>query len=109
MNTLYEPGATVVGVVGIGSMGSGIAASVLRGGFDTVVCDTRSDALAPLVAAGASAAKDLGDVVARCDIAVLVVNNDEQVREVAAGLSTGTGRLSTIAVSSTVLPDTVVT
>ena len=104
----HEPGKAVVGVVGIGAMGSGIAASLLRGGFDVVVCDTRPAALAPLVQAGATAADGLADVVARCDVAVIVVNDDDQVRAVVTGLLATSARLSSIIVSSTVLPGTVV-
>ena len=65
----------MVGVIGLGGMGSGIASTLARGGFDIVVYDIDPARIAPVVAtAGADsaiAATDIADVCARADTVVL--------------------------------------
>ena len=71
-----------VGVIGLGKMGSGMAASLLRAGHDVTVYNRSSEKAQPLVAAGAREATDpaaMGDVeavitmltddAAECDLA----------------------------------------
>ena len=45
-------------VIGLGSMGLGIAGSMLRDGFDVVGCDVTVDALARFAALGGRVADD---------------------------------------------------
>lgn len=104
----YTPDAATFGVVGIGAMGSGIAGSMLRAGYRVVVCDTRREAVDPMVAAGAGAAVDLADLAARCEVVAVVVLDDKQVSSVVGALMDDPGRIETIIVSSTVLPETVI-
>jgi 3-hydroxyisobutyrate dehydrogenase len=102
-----DPQNSVVGVVGLGAMGSGIARSLLRADFDVVVADLRPEAVQVLVAEGAKAAVDLADLAARCDAVLVVVLDDKQVTDVVAGLAGAPGRLQAIIVNSTVMPETV--
>jgi 3-hydroxyisobutyrate dehydrogenase-like beta-hydroxyacid dehydrogenase len=101
------PGTTVVGVIGIGDMGAGIARSVLRGGYPVVAHDLRPRAVEQLVAAGARAAGTVEELAASCDVACLVVVNDRQVEDVVTQLLRAPGRVRTVIVNSTVLPRTV--
>jgi 3-hydroxyisobutyrate dehydrogenase-like beta-hydroxyacid dehydrogenase len=97
-----------VGMVGLGDMGAAIAVSLLRNGVDLVAYDLRAEAVEKLVSQGARAASSLEAVAAECDVVILVVVDDKQVRAVVEGLLREPGRLRTIVVSSTVLPQTVV-
>ena len=104
----YTPTNAIVGVVGVGDMGSGIARSIMRAGFPLVVLDRRAEAVEKLVADGASSADDLAMLARACDVVFLVVVSDEQVKEVAGALLEAGGRIKTIVVCSTVLPETVI-
>jgi putative dehydrogenase len=72
-----------VGVIGLGSMGYGMAASLLRGGHQVWGADVNAAAVARLQAQGASGglAQALGDL----DALVVVVLNAAQVEEVLFG------------------------
>jgi 3-hydroxyisobutyrate dehydrogenase-like beta-hydroxyacid dehydrogenase len=99
---------TVVGVVGLGDMGAGIAGSILRAGFKLVAFDLRPQAVEPLVAAGASASASLEDLTRTCDVICVVVVNDAQVDHVVRSLLADPRRTNAIVVNSTVIPKTVV-
>ena len=73
-----------VGVIGLGSIGEGVASSLLRGGFPLVVCDVRSEATDKFKD-GATVAVSPSDLVHRSDVVVVAVVNDEQVHSVLSG------------------------
>ncbi len=77
-------GVPVVGVVGLGSMGDGLATSVLRAEFPLVVCDVRSEATDPY-RGRAEIATTPSDLVARCDTVLVSVVDDAQVHAVLSG------------------------
>jgi 3-hydroxyisobutyrate dehydrogenase-like beta-hydroxyacid dehydrogenase len=97
-----------VGVVGLGNMGGAIARSLLRGGIPILVWDTSDDALAALTADGAVAADSLADLGRRCQVMLIVVVTDDQVRQVADELLTVAAPGSCLVVQSTVRPTTVI-
>jgi 3-hydroxyisobutyrate dehydrogenase-like beta-hydroxyacid dehydrogenase len=100
--------AGLVGVVGVGDMGNGIARSLLRGGFDVVVYDVRPEAVDSMVRIGASAATSVAELVTRVATVLIVVVDDAQVREVVGQALAAPGRVtSTLIVQSTVLPSTI--
>jgi 3-hydroxyisobutyrate dehydrogenase len=103
------PANTTVGVVGLGHMGGGIALSIIRAGFPVAVFDVRPQAVDALVLAGAKPSADLAALAADCDVVSVVVVDDGQVRTVVEGLLAARGRLRTIIVNSTVVPETVIT
>jgi 3-hydroxyisobutyrate dehydrogenase len=103
-----RPGATAVGMIGVGDMGGPIARSVLRAGYEVTAFDLRREAVEELVTLGAKAAESIADLCATCDVAVVVVMNDAQVSDVVATILTAPGRIRTVIVSSTVLPSTVI-
>jgi 3-hydroxyisobutyrate dehydrogenase len=95
----------VVGVIGLGDMGSAIAAAVLRN-FPLVGFDIRPAALEKLVAAGARSARSVEEVAQLSDLVIVVVVDDRQLMEVAGQILGNPGRTKHIVVSSTVLPGT---
>ena len=94
-------------VIGLGSMGSGIAKSLLRASVETVGYDTDETARQALVASGGAAINELNALPADCDIALVVVVNAEQVEQVLMGPRGAAAHLpagAVAAVCSTVSP-----
>lgn len=75
---------TKVGVIGLGSMGFGIAQSLVRAGFATHGADINNAAVARLVAEG-GAPEPLAQVAAELDALVIVVLNAAQTEAVLFG------------------------
>ncbi len=78
-------GGPVVGVVGLGAMGGPIAGHLARAGVPVVVADLDQAAVAMAGAAGAEAAHALPELAARCDVVLVVVATDDEVRAVCSG------------------------
>jgi L-threonate 2-dehydrogenase len=74
-----------VAVVGLGSMGFGMALSLLRAGFDVVGCDVRAASVARFVKQGGRGAASPADAAARADVVVSVVVNVAQTEAVLFG------------------------
>jgi 3-hydroxyisobutyrate dehydrogenase-like beta-hydroxyacid dehydrogenase len=74
-----------VGFVGVGLMGSAMAKRALKDGLEVVVFDVDSSATAALAEQGAEVAVSPRELAERCEIAAVVVLNDEQAREVVCG------------------------
>ena len=73
-----------IGVIGLGSIGDGVAASVHAAGLPLVVCDVRAEATdrhAQYATVGVSPA----EVAKIADVVVVAVVNDEQVHAVLSG------------------------
>src|SRR5215468_9316973 len=75
--------AIAVGFIGLGTMGTPMARNVLKGGYAVTVWSRRSDAMAPLVSAGA--ADSPADVAAKSDVIVTMVTDTKAVEEVVLG------------------------
>ncbi len=84
-----------------------IAASIVRT-FRVIAFDLRAQAIDKLVALGVQRASSLRALADQCDVLIVVVVDDEQVRQVVGELVRHPGKLHTIIVSSTVLPSTVI-
>ena len=65
-------------VIGLGSMGLGIAASLLRGGFDIVGCDTMPEAAARFAGLGGKVAAGPAAAARGADVVISVVVNSGQ-------------------------------
>src|SRR5260370_26624752 len=102
-----SPENTSVGIVGLGDMGAAIASSIVRT-FPLIAFDLRKEAVDKLVALGAKRAESVQALADRCEVIILVVVDDKQVNQVVSELLRHPGKLHTIIVSSTVLPNTVV-
>jgi 3-hydroxyisobutyrate dehydrogenase len=78
----------VVGVIGLGAIGDGVATSVLRAGLPLIVCDVRDEA-ADAYRDRALVAASPADLVGQADVVVVAVVNDEQVHAVLSGPAGG--------------------
>ena len=101
-----------VGVIGVGAMGMGVAASLKRGGFPTHVRDIRPEAHREAEALGATCHPDAAALARACDIAIVLVVDAAQVDQVlfgAAGAMAAFRPGAIVMLSSTVAPDYVAT
>jgi len=73
-----------IGFIGLGHMGSGMAASHLKGGHAVTVYNRTEEKLVPLVSQGAKAAKSLADAC-RGDAVFTMLANDDAVESVVYG------------------------
>ena len=76
-----------VAVIGLGSMGLGMATALLRAGHTVTGYDVTEAAIAALVAAGGRSASSPADAAMTADIVVVVVVNAAQTRSVLCGPS----------------------
>ncbi|MCO5129440.1 MAG: NAD(P)-binding domain-containing protein [Xanthobacteraceae bacterium] len=74
-----------IAVIGLGSMGFGMAASLLRAGFDVIGCDVAVDSVARLTAAGGRGAASPAAAARDADVVVSVVVNAAQTEAVLFG------------------------
>ena len=74
-----------VGFIGLGFIGAPMAARLPEAGFETWVHDISTDAMAPLVEAGAHAADSAADVASHAEIIGVCVLDDAQTESVVAG------------------------
>ena len=101
-----------VGVIGVGAMGMGVAASLKRGGFPTHARDIRLEAQREAEALGATCHPDAAALARACDIAIVLVVDAAQVDEVlfgAGGAAAAFRPGAIVMLSSTVAPDYVTT
>jgi 3-hydroxyisobutyrate dehydrogenase-like beta-hydroxyacid dehydrogenase len=91
-----------VAMIGLGQIGGEMANHLLDwpGGF--TVYDVRAEAMAPYAEKGAHAAESLDDVAKRAAVISIVVLNDQQVRDVVAGLLPVAAPGTVIAIHSTI-------
>lgn len=73
------------GVIGLGEIGRGLAKNLLAAETALTVCDVREEATAPFSSDGASTAKTPAELASRCDVALIAVVDDDQVRAVVTG------------------------
>jgi 3-hydroxyisobutyrate dehydrogenase-like beta-hydroxyacid dehydrogenase len=93
--------AMSLGYIGLGNMGAPMAHRLVDWPGGLTVYDVRRDAMTPLVEAGARAANDLAEI-ATADVISITVLNDEQVRQVVAGLAAHAKPGTAIAIHSTI-------
>lgn len=74
-----------VAVIGLGRMGGPIADHIISAGHDVRVYDVSTDAMAPRVAAGATAAASPADAARGAQFVNIIVFDDAQAVEVVAG------------------------
>jgi 3-hydroxyisobutyrate dehydrogenase len=99
---------TAVGVIGLGSMGGGVAQSLLAKKFETHVYDVRPETVKALVAQGAKAAATPAALGAACGVVVVLVVNAEQTEKVLFGEQGAASAMQAGAVvvsSATLAPD----
>ncbi len=74
-----------IGVIGLGAMGSGMAASLLRANYPLRVFDIRQSAMDAIVKVGATACKSPAELASQSNIIVSVVVNAQQVEDLLFG------------------------
>ena len=74
-----------VGVIGLGAMGGGMAASLRRAGCDVHVFDVRAEVAQSFAAGGGTACESAAAVASACDVVVSVVVNAAQTESVLFG------------------------
>src|SRR5690349_12275551 len=74
-----------VGLVGLGAMGGGMAASLRRKGHDVHVFDVRPDAARAFSKEGGTACESPAAVAKACEVVICVVVNAEQTEQVLFG------------------------
>jgi 3-hydroxyisobutyrate dehydrogenase len=97
-----------VGVVGLGSMGMGVAASLLRGGHQVTGCDVRAEAGQALEKLGGRFCKTPAETARDTEVVIVLVVNAAQVDEAvlgANGIATTMKRGGVVVQSATVPPD----
>jgi 3-hydroxyisobutyrate dehydrogenase-like beta-hydroxyacid dehydrogenase len=97
------------GVVGLGQMGGGIAANLMKAGVALSVCDIREVATAPY-REGARVAASPRELAGGCDVVIVAVLDDAQVRSVLQGgdgVFAGAADGTTVVVVSTITTETV--
>ncbi len=71
-----------IGFIGLGNMGGPMAINLVRAGHTVFVFDLSKDAMAKVVAEGASEAADIGDVAADLDCVITMLQKGDQVKAV---------------------------
>ncbi|MXY45635.1 MAG: NAD(P)-dependent oxidoreductase [Chloroflexi bacterium] len=74
-----------IGFIGLGNMGGGMAANVLRAGYDLTVHDLRRESATSLLEAGASWADTPAELAASCDIVLTSLPGPREVEATALG------------------------
>jgi 2-hydroxy-3-oxopropionate reductase len=74
-----------IGYAGMGIMGRGMAANLLRAGHDLTIWNRTRERTASLEAAGASVADTPAALAAECDVIMMCVSDTPDVREVTLG------------------------
>ncbi|MBB5048599.1 3-hydroxyisobutyrate dehydrogenase [Rhodopseudomonas rhenobacensis] len=74
-----------VAVIGLGSMGFGMASSLRRRGLNVTGCDVSADAVARFVAEGGQGAATPAEAARDCDVVVSVVVNAAQTESILFG------------------------
>lgn len=103
-----EAGQARVGVIGLGIMGSGMAANLLRAGFDVTVYNRTPARAEPLRSKGARVARSPAELASQCQAVITMVSDVPALEQVLlgpqgalAGASPGTLFID----SSTVTPE----
>src|SRR5258707_8119730 len=81
-----------VAVIGLGSMGFGMATSLRRAGFEVTGCDVSTEAVARFVADGGKGAKTPAEAATNADVVVSVVVNAAQTETILFGAN-GVGEI----------------
>lgn len=98
-----------VGVLGVGTMGGAICLRLIKTGYKTVVHDSEPSRLRAVASAGALPSVSAAEMAETCDVVLVVVENDSQVREAITGRQGLLSKLNagtTVVIHSTIAPET---
>ena len=91
MTSSADPLQPRVGLIGLGAMGAGMAASLRRAGFAPHVFDIRPGVAQAFAQDGGTACASVAELAAACDVVVSVVVNAQQTEQVLFGDSASGG------------------
>lgn len=74
-----------LGWIGLGNMGNPMVMNLLKAGFEVMVFNRTKGKEAPLIQAGATAAQHAIELMAKCDVIITMLSNDDAVKEVFEG------------------------
>lgn len=74
-----------IGFIGLGIMGSPMAANLIRAGYDVTGLDVSSDSMERLVQAGGKAAGSIAEAVTGADVVITMLPDSPQVNDVVLG------------------------
>src|SRR6266446_5633568 len=97
-----------VGVIGLGSMGIGVARTLLKKGFEVHACDVRPEVSKAFAEEGGVAAASPAEVGRKAEVVIILVVNADQTSDVLFGRDGAAGTLasgSVVIASSTVAPE----
>lgn len=77
----------VIGLIGLGAMGAGMAQSLRSAGFEVHVCDARAQVAHAFAQDGGTAHGSPADVAKHCSVIISVVVNAEQTESILTGPS----------------------
>ncbi|MDZ4698156.1 MAG: NAD(P)-dependent oxidoreductase [Rhodothermales bacterium] len=100
--------ATPVGLIGLGIMGRGMAANLLKAGFEVCVWNRTASRAEALVVAGATQATDPASLARRCEMIITCVSDTPDVEQVIlgeGGVLEGAARGSLVIDMSTISPE----
>ncbi len=80
--------ANIVGLIGLGAMGAGMATSLRRAGFALHVFDLRAEVVRAFVRDGGTAHSSAASLAGACDVVISVVVNAEQTEALLFGSGT---------------------
>jgi 3-hydroxyisobutyrate dehydrogenase-like beta-hydroxyacid dehydrogenase len=98
-----------VGCIGLGNMGGGIAANIIKAGYNTTVFDIRTEAMSRFRELGAATAATPADAGRDASILCVTVLNDADLESALLGDDGALGTMpagSVVVVHSTIAPDT---
>jgi 3-hydroxyisobutyrate dehydrogenase len=97
-----------IGFVGCGEMGTPMAAHVIESGkFEVLVFDIRNAVTKTVAKKGAKVAKSLAELGQACDVIIVMVGYDDQVRQVVRDLAKVGRKGAVIVITATSHPDVI--
>jgi 3-hydroxyisobutyrate dehydrogenase len=103
--SVVEPVETRVGFVGLGNIGKPMATRLAAWPGGLTVYDVQPDPLAELEKRGARAVGSVAELAAECGVICVMVNTDDQVRDVMGEVLGAAKPGTVVAVHSTISPD----
>ncbi len=68
-----------IGIIGLGQMGSGISANLVKAGYDIIGYDKRKDAISKLVDIGGKSAENADEIVDCCEVILTCVEGKDSI------------------------------
>jgi 3-hydroxyisobutyrate dehydrogenase-like beta-hydroxyacid dehydrogenase len=69
-----------IGIIGLGQMGSGISANLVKAGYFVTGYDLKSEALVNLIRIGGKSAENVNDILEKCNVVVTCVEGKASIK-----------------------------